>query len=156
MINKSFYSLILCILLIGCTSKEEPSKDQNMTKAIPNKTITLNQLEEMFAEITESTDWDMTKPMLWGYFFTHHEPGKLESAKAILVERGYTFIDIDLSDKENPTDPDLWWLHVEKAEVHTPQSLDKRNNEFYLLADELGLDSYDGMDVGLIENINEL
>jgi hypothetical protein len=45
----------------------------------------------------------------------------------------------------------LWWLYVEKEEVHTPQSLDKRNDEFSLLADKLGLDSYDGMDVGPIQ-----
>jgi len=102
----------------------------------------------MFANITERTDWDLTKTMLWGYFFTHHEPQLLEESKASLVYRGYRYVDVYLSDKEDELEPDLWWLHVEKEEVHTPQSLEKRNDELYRFAAECGLDSYDGMDVG--------
>jgi len=121
-----------------------------MTDSIPGKSITLDKLEEMFANISEKSGWDMSEPMLWGYFFTHHEPKLLESAKVTLVEKGYRFVDIYISDKEDPADPDIWWLHVEKEEVHTPQSLDKRNDQHYLFAHELGLDDYDGMDVGSI------
>ena len=86
--------------------------------------------------------------MLWGYFFTHQEPKLLEKARDELVSKGYRFVDIYLSDRENENDPDMYWLHVEKIEIHTPESLDKRNDEFYIFADRLGLDSYDGMDVG--------
>jgi len=39
-------------------------------------------------------------------------------------------------------------LHVERIEKHTPQTLHARNGEFEKLAAELGLESYDGMDVG--------
>jgi hypothetical protein len=132
--------------------EEEATKKQNIKEVIPGKTITIDKLEEMFINISEQSGWDMTKPMLWGYFFTHHEPKLLESAKIRLVGEGYRFVDMYLSDKETPTDPDMWWLHVEKEEVHTPQSLDKRNDEFYLIAHEIGLNSYDGMDVGPINN----
>ena len=121
-----------------------------MTDSIPGKRITLDQLEGMFANISEKSGWDMSEPMLWGYFFTPREPKLLESAKAALVKKGYRFVNIHIADKENPTDPDLWWLHVEKEEVHTPRSLDKRNDQHYLFAHEFGLDSYDGMDVGPI------
>ena len=48
-------------------------------------------------------------------------------------------------------DPDLWWLHVEKTEVHTPDSLHERNQALYRFAEEHGLDGYDGMDVGAID-----
>ena len=140
--------LILFLTIIGCSQHDEKTKVQDMAKHIPNKSITLEELEVMFANISEEPGWDMTKPMLWGYFFTHHEPKRLEEAKMSLVQKGYRFVDIYLSDKEDGTDPDVWWLHIEKEEVHTPQSLDKRNDEFYLFAHELGLDSYDGMDVG--------
>lgn len=37
---------------------------------------------------------------------------------------------------------------TEREEHHTVDTLDRRNAELYLLADELGLESYDGMDVG--------
>ena len=148
--TKKTYLFFLCLALLGCSRNEGKTKDQYMPGNIPNKSITREQLEEMFVNISEQSGWDMTKRMLWGYFFTHHEPKLLEEAKVSLVQKGYRGVDIYLSDKENETDPDMWWLHVEKEEVHTPQSLDKRNDEFYLFAHELGLDSYDGMDVGPI------
>jgi hypothetical protein len=36
------------------------------------------------------------------------------------------------------------------VEVHNQVTLDRRNDEFYIFANEIGLDSYDGMDVGPI------
>lgn len=36
----------------------------------------------------------------------------------------------------------------QKIEIHTPKSLDEQDNEFYLFAHDIGLDSYEGMDVG--------
>lgn len=124
-------------------------------KEIPNKAITLEKLQEMFQSMSETPGWNLDTPLLWGYFFTNNEPDLLEKTKAILEEKGYRFVDIYLSDKENPSEPDLYWLHVEKEEIHTPESLDKRNDEFYLLAHKIGLKSYDGMDVGPVTNKSE-
>jgi len=115
---------------------------------IPGKSIYIEQLEEMFSNIKANTDWDISGNMLWGYFFTHSQQGKLEEAKQLLISQGYNFVDIYLSDKENPNEPDMFWLHIEKIETHTPRSLDETNNKLYLFAHELGLDSYDGMDIG--------
>src|SRR5262245_44562354 len=42
------------------------------------------------------------------------------------------------------------FLHVEKTETHSPESLNARNMEFYEFAYKHSLDSYDGMDVGPI------
>lgn len=113
---------------------------------VPGKNIDLKQLEEMFATISENTDWDVASEMLWGYFFIHNEPTQLEQAKTALMEKDYRFVSIGLSHKEEPTDPDCYCLHVEKVESHSPISLDKRNDELYLFAHEFGLDMYDGMD----------
>ncbi len=115
---------------------------------IPGKNIHINQLEEMFSNIRENTDWNTSGNMLWGYFFTHNEPAKLEEAKEALISKGYTFVDIYLSDKEEPSEPDMFWLYVERIETHSPKSLDARNDELYIFAHEFGLDSYDGMDIG--------
>jgi len=93
----------------------------------------------------------MKKPMLWGYFFTHNAPGLLGQAKDELIKKGYEFVDIHLSDKEQPDEPDVFWLHMQKREIHTPQTLDIRHSELYVFANILGLDSYDGIDVGPIE-----
>jgi len=55
---------------------------------IPGKTIAVESLHQKFANITEKTDWDVSSNLLWGYFFTHSEPLKLESAKNELIENG--------------------------------------------------------------------
>lgn len=119
-----------------------------MDTPIPNKTITLESLREMFDSIAAEADWDMSKPMLWGHFFTHSEPQALEDLIPELIKRGLTPIDIFIADKEDEAEPDLYWLQVQEVRIHTPESLDQRNNEFYILAHQKGLDAYDGMDVG--------
>ncbi len=120
-------------------------------KEIPGKTITPDSLVEMFQNMENETNWNISGEMLWGYFFTHHEPIKLEQAASILTKQGYKVVDIYLSDKEEPSEPDMYWLHVEKIEIHSPESLDKRNDELYIFANEIELDSYDGMDVGPVK-----
>ena len=102
------------------------------------------QLEQMFDDIAKSAGWDMSKPMLWGYFFTHTTRDELEIAAKTLAEDGYRIVEISEDDDEP-----LFWLHVERVEAHSVDSLFERNATFYRLAEELGLDSYDGMDVGL-------
>lgn len=117
---------------------------------IPEKTITLEMLQKMFRNIFEKTDWNMAGDMLWGYFFTHHEPTALEQARDLLVSQGYRFVNLYQLDEDDGNAPRPWWLHVEKEETHTPASLDARNDELYLFARQQGLDSYDGMDIGPI------
>ena len=41
--------------------------------------ISLDQLEGMFANIADGAGWDMSRPMLWGYFFTDQSSEKLAS-----------------------------------------------------------------------------
>ncbi len=122
-----------------------------MESPIPGKIITLEQVAAMFENIAASTPaWDIEGEMLWGYFFTHGEPSALEPLRDELVARGYRFVDLRESDADDQDAPRLWWLHVEKEEAHTPETLDARNDELYLLAARHGASSYDGMDVGPI------
>ena len=127
---------LLALLLSACG----PKKNEDM--------ITKDQLIEMFDNMSQDSSWDFSTPMLWGYFFTDGSKERLQAAKPLLEAQGYRFVDIYLADKESPKDPDLWWLHIEKVEIHTPDSLNQRNMELYKFADDHGLESYDGMDVG--------
>lgn len=119
---------------------------------IPGKSITIEQLQEMFENIKKDTEWNISGDMLWGYFFTHNEPQLLENVADLLEKQGYKKVSIYLSDKEELDEPDQFWLHIEKIETHTPESLDARNDEFYIFANKHNIDSYDGMDVGPVEH----
>jgi len=114
--------------------------------------IPKSELIEMFESIAEQTDWDMSEEMLWGYFFTDDDTEKLEALSERLSEMGYHFVDIASGDEVD----DPFTLHVEKIEVHTPDTLDKRNAELAALAAEMGLSSYDGMDVGPIDGDDDM
>lgn len=111
--------------------------------------IELEQLEEMFANIANGAKWDMSKPMLWGYFFTDPSEEKLASVVPALERDGCRFVDLYVPDLDEGEET-YYFLHVEKEEIHTPSSLFERNGQFYALAELYGLGSYDGMDVGPI------
>ena len=110
--------------------------------------ITIEQLEEMFTNMREHTDWDVDGELLWGYFFTDADPDKLEKAAEALDQMGYDVVEIFQSeDDEDPTITDFV-LHVERIEPHTPKTLFDRNNELIAFAQKHGLESFDGVDVG--------
>ena len=151
-------AFLVALPLMGCQEKQSDNsnaKPKMMNEAIPGKTITMDQLEAMFGNIAEKSDWDLSGKMLWGYFFTHHEPKALEPLRNELVANGYRFVELYQSRKNDQDGPPLWWLHVEREEIHTPQSLDQRNDTLYLLAARLGVDSYDGMDMEPIKKQGE-
>jgi hypothetical protein len=107
--------------------------------------IERSALVEMFDNIRATTEWDMSGDMLWGYFFTDTDPDKLARAGQLLAERGYRCVSV------RPPEDDpagLHWLHVERIETHSVDSLDERNDELSDFAHDLELHSYDGMDVG--------
>jgi hypothetical protein len=105
--------------------------------------IELEALEDMFSKIRANTNWNVDGPMLWGYFFTDPSENKIRKAAAHLTSQGYRFVGTHLTG-----DGSTRFLHVERVEVHSPQTLFARNEQLYVLAELLGLDSYDGMDVG--------
>jgi hypothetical protein len=126
-----------------------------MSANIPNKEITLESIREMFANIAADTDWDMSQPLLWGHYFSHHTPSALEEAIPALMEMGLNPVDIFKANKADENEPDLYWLQMDEVRAHTPESLDKRNDEFYLFAAKHKLDAYDGMDVGPLPEAEE-
>ncbi|WP_410498828.1 ribonuclease E inhibitor RraB [Chitinibacter sp. S2-10] len=109
--------------------------------------ITLAQLEEMFASIRDNTDWNLSAPLLWGYFFTADQDEQLTDVIPLLEAQGYTFVDLFIPQLDDGQD-EYFMLHVEKAEVHTTATLFARNAELEAFAAQHGLRSYDGMDVG--------
>ena len=119
----------------------------------PQETVSqLDIIKDLFVNIGQ--ELDVTQPLLWGYYFTNDAEEGLKKAAEVLAGQGYTVVDLYESDfdEEEEADPEAaWWLHVEKVEVHTPESLFARGEELEQLAEDLGLTSYDGMDVGDIE-----
>jgi hypothetical protein len=94
--------------------------------------------------------WDTEHDLLWGYFFTDPEPGKLRPLAAKLQEDGYRFVDLYRTD-----DKSTYFLHVERVETHSPLSLDRRNQELNAVAEKYGVESYDGMDVGPVSGATQ-
>jgi hypothetical protein len=113
--------------------------------------ITLEQLEEMFASISENTDWNIAGALQWGYFFTDGSDEKLAAAIPLLEELGYQFVDLFIPQIDEGQD-EYFVLQMGKAEVHTPQSLFERNQVLSDFAAQHELKSYDGMDVGPLSN----
>jgi hypothetical protein len=109
--------------------------------------ITREEMVELFADMQKNAPWDSGKPLLWGYFFADPSRNKLELAQIPLKMQGYQIVGIYDSKPDGDT-PALWWLHIEKVEHHTVDTLHARNQELYAFAAEKGIESYDGMDVG--------
>jgi hypothetical protein len=103
--------------------------------------ISRAQLEQMFSNMRSSAPWNVDGPLLWGYFFTSPDHAKIDRAAKMLIDQGYRLVEVH-------RDKGVWWLHVERVEHHTVDSLDARNAEFYAFAQREGLSTYDGMDVG--------
>ena len=112
--------------------------------------IEVAQLEEMFESIKTAGKWDMSAPMLWGYFFTDLSDEKLRSAAARLETMGYRYVALYEPELDEGAEP-YFFLHVEREEIHSVGSLDLRNHALTDFAKELGLATYDGMDVGPIQ-----
>lgn len=108
--------------------------------------ITKQDMVDLFADMKQNAPWDSNKPLLWGYFFSDQDKAKLERAAPLLQTKGYQVVGVFDSEPDSDT-PALWWLHVEKVEKHTVETLDVRNQEFYKFAEEQQIETYDGMDV---------
>lgn len=103
--------------------------------------ISLEEIENMYSRM-HSNGIDTNKEMLYGYFFTNKEPSKLEELAKELRENNYKFVSIH-------QDEDLlYWLHLERVEIHNAKSLFDLNKLLYKIADKYGVNSYDGFDVG--------
>ncbi|HIE5096216.1 ribonuclease E inhibitor RraB [Stenotrophomonas maltophilia] len=107
----------------------------------------LEATRNLFANLRENTDWDISGPLLWGYFFVHSTEEPLRALSEHLQAQGYAFVELFEQEPEEG-DATFHVLHVERVEAHDEASLDRRNQEFAALAAEHGVEDYDGMDVG--------
>ena len=105
----------------------------------------------MFDQIKQQGTWNIEDRCLWGYFFTDRDQSKLDAAGKLLQEQGYRYVGIIYPDQQDD-DQTLLFLHVERVEAHSVESLLTRNDEFYEFARKHGLGSYDGMDVGPVRD----
>src|SRR5258708_22085583 len=101
--------------------------------------MSIEQLEQMLANMQNKSGWNATGDLRWGYFFTDPEPTKLTPLVAHLVILGYRFVSIYETD-----DGSTHFLHVERVEAHTPASLLNHTPQMNTLASKFGVESYDG------------
>ena len=109
----------------------------------------LEGIREIFNDAKIEDGWNMSEEMLYSYYFVDVSVDKLEKMGLKLEADGYDFIDIfELGDEETNKSTGEYLLHIDKVEVHTPESLAQRNVEFQKLADEYEIETYDGWEFG--------
>lgn len=112
--------------------------------------IAISALKQMFDHIRSETDWNLDGPLRWEYFFADPAQEPLQKLAEQLTQDGYRVIDIFLGerDEDDGDDEESYFLHVDKKEHHTIESLNQRNAQFDALAKRFHVAAYDGMDVG--------
>lgn len=116
----------------------------------------LEEIREIFAEARQEDNWNLDEPHLFTYYFVDTDVDKLEKLGNHLQSQGYDFIDVfELGDEETEKPTGEFLLHIDKEEVHTPESLAQRNVEFSKLAEEFGVETYDGWEFGEVGDYDE-
>jgi regulator of RNase E activity RraB len=116
----------------------------------------LESIREIFETARTEDGWNPDEEMLYSYFFIGKDAEKLETLGLDLEKQGYDFIDIfELGDEETEKPTGEYLLHIDKVEVHTPESLAARNVEFQSLAGEYEIDSFDGWEFGEVGDDDE-
>ncbi len=111
----------------------------------------LEGIREIFAEAKQEDNWNTDELMLYSFYFVDTSVEKLEKLGLKLEADGYDFVDIfELGDEETEKPTGEYLLHIDKMEVHTPESVAQRNVEFQLLANEFEIETYDGWEFGEI------
>lgn len=116
----------------------------------------LEGIREIFAEAQQEDNWKTDEPMLYSFYFVDKSIDKLEKLGLKLEADGYDFIDIfELGDEETEKSTGEYLLHIDKVEIHTPESLAQRNIDFQKLADEFEIETYDGWEFGEVGDDEE-
>src|SRR4051812_38095296 len=109
----------------------------------------LDGIREIFETARTEDGWNLEEEMLYSYYFVDTDVDKLEKLGLDLERKGYDFIDIfELGDEDTDKPTGEYLLHIDKLEIHTPESLAARNVEFQNLANEYEIASYDGWEFG--------
>ena len=111
----------------------------------------LEGIKEIFTAAKTEDNWNLAEEMLYSYYFVDESVDKLEKLGLKLEADDYDFIDIfELGEEETDKSTGEYLLHIDKVEIHTPESLAQRNVEFQKLADEFEIATYDGWEFGEI------
>lgn len=121
-----------------------------------DKESQLEGIKEIFDDARREDGWNMDEPMLYSFYFVDESVDKLEKLGNHLADQGYDFIDVfELGDEETNESTGEYLLHIDKVEVHTPDSLAERNIEFSKLAEEYEIETYDGWEFGEVGDDEE-
>ena len=113
-------------------------------------------IKEIFETARTEDKWNLDEEMLYSYYFVDESVDKLEKLGLHLEKDGYDFIDVfELGDEETEEPTGEFLLHIDKTEIHTPESLAQRNVEFQNLADEYEIETYDGWEFGEVGDDSE-
>lgn len=116
----------------------------------------LDGIREIFAEAKQEDNWNIDEPMLYSFYFVDKSVEKLEKLGLKLEADGYYFVDIfELGDEETEKSTGEYLLHIDKIEIHTPESVAQRNFEFQKLANQFEIETYDGWEFGEIGDDEE-
>ena len=94
-----------------------------------------------FEQMRNAPGFDIRKPLQWGFFFVSADRTSLQTVRSDLSKEGYQFIG------ERQDESGRFWLELAKIEVHTAESLHKRNTELFARAKKYKGVVYDGWDV---------
>ncbi|MBX7132448.1 MAG: ribonuclease E inhibitor RraB [Fimbriimonadaceae bacterium] len=141
------FSLAMGMILASCLACNRQEGTESSAPVVQGKSTTqhhipIEELRQMFAGLRGQKDLDTDGPLVWGYFFVDRDQSQLHKLGEHLRQEGYLLVEV------GPREGNVFCLHVERTERHTPESLDDRNTELERLADRFGIESYDGMDVG--------
>jgi hypothetical protein len=113
----------------------------NLASAQGPSPFQLEKILGAFEQMRATPGFDVSKPLQWGFFFISSSREAFASVRSTLEERGYAYVE------EHRAKDGNYWLQLSRLEIHTPQSLHKRNQELYSFALEFRGVTYDGWDV---------
>lgn len=105
-------------------------------------------IKTFFEDLAKSDKFDENSNLLWGFFFLDTNKEKLKKISEKLSSINLEFVDIFEAEMEDNSLPKEYYLHLQKKEHHTEESLLQRNEYLYQIAKEFQINAYDGFDVG--------
>ena len=113
----------------------------SMAHAQSDSPFQLEKIVGAFEEMKSSPGFDTSKPLQWGFFFISPSKEALSKINKQLQSEGYQYVEEYQDENGN------FWLQLAKIEIHTPESLHKRNGVLFSFAKRFSGVSYDGWDV---------
>ena len=97
---------------------------------------------EAFARVVADTHWSFQNRMHWGFYFTNESKEPLVIAAKTLGLFGYRFVDLSQDQQK-----ERWWLHLDRVEIHTVETISTRDIQLARFGDLAGFSTYVGWDV---------